>query len=114
MIVKMLELRDRATFIPVVAVQMSSDDPKEDYLLRRAGYPAGDFRPLILLTRAQGRDQANHDPYNWEGQGRTWKCAHQYMIEHWNEIQSGDVIDVQFVLGETPTSKLSERETAPC
>jgi len=33
---------------------------------------------------------------------------HLYITEHWNELESGDVIDVRFILGETPHPCLSE------
>ena len=39
--------------------------------------------------------------------------AHDYIAEHWAELDDGDVIDVEFILGEKPTKKISERETVP-
>lgn len=105
--VKLLEIRDRATFIPVLAVNANSDEPKEEYLLRRCGYP-NDQRPNIIITSldASGRPASN-DPYAWGG--RTFPVAHNYIIERWNSITTGDVVDVEFILGETLEPKLSER-----
>ena len=123
MIAKALEIRDEGTLICALAVDMnpgiySDDHPgmgteydRQKYLLRRCGYPC-DGRPNIALTHlsADG-DPCWNDPYGWGG--RTWPVAHKWIIEHWNELKDGDVIDVQFILGETSAPKVSERVTAP-
>lgn len=103
---KALEIRDTGTFIAVLAVDMNPTEEYQDYLLRRCGY-ACDGRPNVLVTRLDANGKASNDPYAWHN--RTWRIAHNYIIEHWNELNNGDVIDVQFILGETTTKKLSER-----
>lgn len=114
---KALELRDEATFIAVLAVDMNprwlnlSEQDRcaaQRYLLRRVGYPC-DGRPNILLTRLSGDGQATNDPYSWKCGARTFPVAHQWIINHWDEIKDGDVIDVQWILGETNAPKISER-----
>ena len=40
---KVLEVRDRATFIPVLATDMNSVHIPQRYLLRRCGYPCAMF-----------------------------------------------------------------------
>jgi hypothetical protein len=117
MIAKALELRDEATFIPVLCVDMNpvAEDyivqhPAQKYLLRRCGY-ACDGRPNIIMTRLDGYGLATNDPYQWGGQ-RSYPVAHAWIIAHWHELADGDVIDVQFILGETKEPKRSERETA--
>lgn len=116
---KALEIRDEATFIPALAVDMNPSveehlAPKETegqrYLLHRCGYSC-DGRPNIILTRLSGDGQATNDPYAWGG--RTWPVAHNYIIEHWDELRDGDVVDVSFILGETPTKKISESVKVP-
>jgi hypothetical protein len=37
--------------------------------------------------------------------------AHKYIIEHWYDLKTGDVVDVEFALGESEKPKLSERIT---
>lgn len=107
---KILELRDKATFIPVVAIDMNpTSDSRELYLLRRAGYSC-DAHPIILLTRADGGATAEYDPFSWS-QSRTWRTAHLWITDHWRELDNGDVVDVEFILGETTERKLSERVT---
>ena len=115
MIVKALEIRDRATFIPVMAILMTPDFSTdayipEKYLLRRSGFSLDD--PSIVLCRMEcsGVDRnATYDPYSWGGVSRTMPVAHDYIIKNFDSLNSGDVIDVEFILGETKQPKQSER-----
>jgi hypothetical protein len=59
------------------------------------------------MIDAQCRGVA-YDPYDWVGD-RTKPHAHQFIMEHWQELRDGDVIDVQFILGETDSPKVSEQ-----
>lgn len=112
--VKALEVRDRSTFIPVLAVDMNAppvglrNHNAVKYLLRRCGYPC-DGKPNIVLTRLSGNGQATNDPYAWACGSRTMPTAHQWIIENWASLHDGDVVDVEFILGETTEPKKSER-----
>jgi len=123
MMAKALELRDEGTFIPLLAVDMNpagsvapvraGENPEaQRYLLRRCGYPC-DGHPNIVVTRLDGNGYATNDPYGWKGSQRTFPVAHAYIIQHWNELRDGDVVDVSFILGETKHPKLSERVSVP-
>lgn len=122
---KALELRDEGTFIALLAVDMNpyqpmlfgetkeerknshEDDAARRYLLRRVGYPC-DGRPNVLITKLSGDgSKATNDPHFWGD--RTFAVAHAWIIEHWSELRDGDVVDVQFILGETAEKKVSER-----
>lgn len=105
---KALEIRDDGTFIPALAVDINPDNEGQRYLMRRVGYPC-DGRPNVILTRLEGAGNATNDPYEWGG--RTFPAAHHYIIEHWNELRDGDVVDVSFILGETDNPKVSERNS---
>lgn len=101
---KLVEIRDKGTFIPAVAFDCSlSGNSYDDYLLRRAGY--GENR-CILLARLDG-GQAHYDPYDWGN--RTWQVAHNHIEKNWDEIADSEVIDVEFILGESDKPKKSER-----
>lgn len=124
---KILEIRDEGTMIPVLCVDMNPDpaavcaepDQAEQsqskhhaqrYLLRRCGYPC-DGRPNIAMTHLRcGLDPCTNDPYHWGG--RTYPVAHHYIIKNWGTLKDGDIVDVQFILGETKAPKVSERLTA--
>lgn len=118
--VKLIEIRDRATFIPAIAVRLRNRTPREFYLLRRAGYSkeqiggreevagmlADGLEPYIVLSRLDGSMKANYDPYEWSD--RTMQNAHKWLIENWGIVVTGDVLDVEFILGETQQPKESE------
>lgn len=114
--VKLFEVRDKATFIPCYAILMrptSTDllpsgppEQQEAYLLRRSGF---DFHlPMIMFGRLEG-GEAQYDPFAWKGFARTMSQAHRYIAMHWAELTTGDVIDVEFILGESQFKKISER-----
>ena len=105
---KTLEIRDEATFIPCLAVDVNPDNEGQRYLMRRCGYPC-DGQPNVIVTRLDGSGPASNDPYYCGG--RTWPVAHDYIIDHWDSLSDGDVVDVSFILGESTTPKLSERLT---
>lgn len=106
---KLLEIRDRCTLIIVLAVDMQPDNDEQRWALRRYGYPC-DGRPNVMIMHANGEREASNDPYFW--QDRTMTEAHQYIIENWPKLKDGDVIDVEFILGETKAPKISERFTS--
>jgi hypothetical protein len=113
--VKLFEVRDRMTFIAVVAVLMRPSEtaiegPAEHYLLRRSGYALDELAPrLVALGRADadGSTPFCYDPFAWRN--RTLCHAHEYIATYWDVLVSGAVIDVEYILGETRVPKMSER-----
>lgn len=112
--VKTFEIRDRNTFMPMLAIRLQIRDNKDYFLLRRAGYGEAQImdteaveEPYIILVKLDGVE-AQYDSFNWPNP-RTLGNAHRYIISHWYELSNGDVIDVEFILGETKTPKISER-----
>jgi hypothetical protein len=103
---KALEIRDSGTFIPMLCVDMNPDNGEQRWLMRCVGYPC-DGRPNIIMTLLTGAGKATNDPYEWGG--RTYPVAHNWIIEHWDELEDGDVVDVEFILGETKVQKVSQR-----
>jgi hypothetical protein len=103
---KCLEVRDRNTFIPVICVRPTPANEAQRYLLRRDGYSGRQDERCVIMIDAQCRDVA-YDCYDW-ADARTKRIAHNYITEHWHELADGDVIDVEFVLGETDKPKISE------
>lgn len=129
---KLFEVRDRATFMPVIAIALTvrefdpmiltEKDVEEErrrkdaemFLLRRVGYSRERLHedcdsPYILLTRLDGGTPAEYDEYAWGN--RTWHYAHHYINENWTTLKSGDVIDVEYILNESNKPKESERVT---
>ncbi len=102
-----LEIRDRATFIPAIAVKLESDDPVEVWLMWKGGYPPDMHANTICLIHL-GRGEGHIDPQDWRDK-RTMEEAHKHIIKNFNKLKTGDVVDVEFVLGEVPAPKQSER-----
>jgi hypothetical protein len=105
-ITKAFEIRDRATFIPVLATKLLGTNEGNRYLLRRAGF--GQDYPLIAVTHLE-RFQSEYDPYKWNEFSRTIFEAHKYIQEHFDDLNDGDVVDVEYILGEVKEPKKSER-----
>jgi hypothetical protein len=117
--VKVFEVRDRATFMPVMGIRLETDEDKEGefFLLRRAGYATGQIlgyhgaTPYIILVKLDGVE-AQYDPFKWDTPARTIPIAHRYIIEHWDDLYTGQVVDVEYILGERIKPKKSERFSA--
>ena len=95
---KLFEVRDHATCMIVMATKMNKFNTKterESKMLRHAGYG----EPLILFGTAKGGNFF-YDPYEW-GNERTRFTAHKYVEENWESLNSGDIIDVPYILGES-------------
>ena len=110
MTTKLFEIRDRMTFIPVIAISLESETEAERYLLARTGYGLTVERQgtYIFMARLEG-GQSTSDPYQWETKARTLPEAHKYLLDHFHELPNGSVVDVEFLLGEQPEPKLPER-----
>ena len=111
MTAKTFEVRDRMTFIPVLAVRLDPGCEADRYILARAGYgrtPGGQGEYIQLLRLAGGEGASNCDPYGWAD--RTMQTAHVYILEKFDVLQSGEVVDVRYLLGEQPAPAPSEAD----
>ena len=107
---KVLEIRDSATHIPVLAIRMLAKNWIQSYYIHsRSGYPRdGSAIAVVRLNDCDGKC----DPYSWPGDTRTMQVAHNYICDHFDKLADGDVVDVEFILGEKSTKKVSERLAA--
>ena len=100
---KMIEIRDRLTCIPALAIQMTPFGPVEKQFLRRCGYPMpdgradGDVLPSVVLMNLSDQ-KASSDAYDWGD--RTMNAAHLYIERHFDDLRDGQVVDVRVLLGE--------------
>ena len=102
--VKRVEIRDRATLVPAIAllVRGAGDlESKDDPLLIRAGFED----PLVVLVHLLAME-VQWDPYAW--MNRTMHHAHAWLATHWMEFKDGEVLDIEFILKEKATKKQSE------
>lgn len=107
---KILEVRDCGTHIPTLAIRMKGSNITQNYYIHgRCGYPK-DGSSIMLMILDNGK--ATNDPYNWQSLGlgiRTMPNAHHYIQSHFDELQDGDVVDVEWILNEKAEKKISER-----
>jgi len=105
--VKTFEIRDEGTFIPVLCVRgIVAEIPEPDhYLVWRAGWT--NQQTFVYLT-TMNDCRTQYDPFQWGG-CRTMTNAHRYIREHWDELPTGSVVDVEYILGESESLKASER-----
>lgn len=102
-LVKFLEVRDYATLVPVMAVIMHSNNQKEQAVIASAGFSRGSH--LVMMQSLLGK-VSNYDYVSWGD--RTLQLAHKYIQENWDSLSSGDVVDVEYILGESDKPKVSE------
>lgn len=109
---KTIEIRDKATFIPALAIRLDPVNARDRWLLARAGFgrtaeAQGGYTLLVHLSNLQIR-------YDWASwTNRTMQEAHRYVHKMFDELEPGEVVDVEYILGFTNRPKASEREEIP-
>jgi hypothetical protein len=110
--IKVLEVRDALTFIPVIAICVAGKDDFERYLVAKAGYGLtfDEQKEFVLMSPLVGgfSNRIEYDHHKWEDQ-RTLGNAHKYIREKFWGLQTGEVIDIEFILGEKSEPKKSQR-----
>ena len=113
-LVKLFEIRDEGTTMPIIAIKPDPHNEVERWLYAKAGYgltPEDQGTYVMLAPMHGGEGMLCCDPYTHPGapRVRTLFVAHKLIITNWNVLESGDVVDVQHILGETDVCKQSER-----
>ena len=106
--IKLFEIRDSGTFIPAMAIKLGARDGKDFYLLRRAGYGLNLGAYVLMAKLDGGNGPLTCDPYDWSS--NTMRLAHNYVQAHFDELENGQVVDVQFIVGNSAAPKKSEQE----
>tara|TARA_R110000772_G_C13309802_1_gene439843 strand:- start:13737 stop:14060 length:324 start_codon:yes stop_codon:yes gene_type:complete len=103
--VKLIELRDHGTCIPLLCIKpYATTVPVEMLCARRYGY---DNNPSIIVTNYENPSRgARNDPFEWND--RTYYNAHAHIELHWESLKTGDLVDVRVILGETDKPCQSE------
>lgn len=109
---KTVEIRDRGTFIPALAIRLDPSDERDRYLLGRSGFGTtpeaqGSYVLLVNLVKDAPYDAFGHGP------ARTLGVVHRHLLAHFDDVPNGAVVDVEFLLGESAEPKSSEAERVP-
>jgi len=100
-----VEIRDRATKINAVAIKPGHPSNSTETLAMASwnGYNLGNNEIILIrLSDAVAQDRVQ----NWED--RTMYNAHKFIQANFEKLSDGDVIDVEFILGETQKKKTAE------
>ena len=96
--------------MPCMAFKLHGETAPEMWLMQRAGYGQEqlDHENYVFFAPIDGSaiGEIAYDFSDWGN--RTRQRAHHYIEEHWDELKSGDVVDVEYILGETSQPKRSE------
>ena len=108
---KLFEVRDRGTCMPSMAIRTSPANPAECWLLARMGYGStGEDQARHVLFVPLCDQSLKYNPAEWRD--RTRSTAHRYIIDHWDLLKSGQVIDVRHILGETDAPAVTDNPAA--
>jgi len=95
----MFEVRDSMTCISAIAVQLEPTNEQERWLAGRAGYGiTRESQMKYVLFGHLDPASLTSDPYKQKD--NTMRVAHQYVRDYWDVLESGEVVDVQFLRGE--------------
>lgn len=107
---KLFEVRDRMTFIPVLCVKLEASCEADRYLLAMSGFGlvVGEQVQYLLYAKLQ-EGKFDCVPHYRGDRNRTHAVAHYHINENWEKLKSGDVIDVEFILKESTSSRTPQR-----
>ena len=102
---KFLEIRDKGTTIPVLAIQMTPDDRNavfavDHMFMRHTGFDteperSGHDATIYIVWLEQKR--YTYNAQDWKD--RTMTPAHIWIKENWVGLKSGQVVDVEWIKG---------------
>lgn len=107
---KLFELRDRGTFIPVLAIKLKGkgNGSINDKILERAGlnYPGS----YSILLWDLNNNRGFVDCRDWPGAPmiRTFPVCHRHIEQCFDSLKHGSVIDIEYLMRETIIPKESE------
>ncbi len=94
MTTKIFEVFDRSAYLRVLATRLDHRTTRELFLLNGADLTNGQIQVTTLTPYVE----SHSDPSGW-GNG-TMRTVHEHLIERWDVLNTGDVVDVEHILGE--------------
>lgn len=101
--IKLLEIRDVATRIAVMAISTQPANQQQRALIRSAGY-SDNYRDVLVIDLHSC--EGSYDPFKQRSDTR--RLAHEWIRERFATLKDGDVVDVEFITGKVATPKVSE------
>jgi hypothetical protein len=108
---KIFELRAEATLKVILAIKLSSINNKEKALLAHSGFGNSNLEVekyflCIAIDAGKDNDAATTDCY--EHKYNEMVIAHKFINKHFDDLRTGDVIDVDFISGRHTFCKESD------
>lgn len=112
--IKILEIRDVATCIPIIAIRFetteTSENPKENKLIRHAGWSFN--TPVVEIRRLTETEQpkwlSSNSLYTFDDPLSTFSIALKELRINWENYSSGDVIECGFLSGRAEDEQGSD------
>jgi hypothetical protein len=116
---KIIELRDDATCMIVIVWLVRSHNDQEAWALRHIGFgkpDGGSFgthmfyegHPYMMAYDVENR-RCDYDMCRLFGGSERYSNAMEWVREHFDELEGGEVVDVRFINGETNSPCKSDR-----
>lgn len=101
---KVISIQDKIESVTVIAIQMLSDNTRETNLLQAAGFWSSRALSSVYLLDV-GTGKGTYHPGQWKpiaryGWTEIMPIAHRWLIDHWNEIETGGVLNIEQILQE--------------
>lgn len=104
---KMLAVMDTCTRIPLIAFKVSPNTMKEGIMLERHGFTINPHQYTFFYDLNSGT--CSYDPYKMND-FHTLTPACRHIERNWDSVKSGDLIDVEYMRGDTDAPRIWEGE----
>jgi len=97
--IKFFEIKDKGMTVLAMAVKIDADlmCERDCKIIKAAGHQVNNFR--LQLTRLRdGETKFLHT--GWVMRGRMMKIAHKYIDENFDDLASGEVIEIEKIAKE--------------
>ena len=100
--IKVLEIKDGSGLIPIICFNLEVSNAFESDILSRAGFGLSPSTQagFIFMCLPSFSYRCDHDPLVWKSmsKGKIFFAAHKYVLENWEHVQPGDVLDIRFLV----------------
>ena len=104
---KLVAVMDRGTRKPMLTFRLHPEAFEERVMLKTHGFGSEPQEYVFFYDINNGR--ASYDPYKM-GDDFTMAPACSYVRNHWDEVESGALVDAEHIRGETDAPRRWEVE----
>lgn len=111
MLTKTFEIIDKAWSRPVIATKITPWCAADTRLLAQAGIGfniEGRSNIILVTVILDGEGCSRIDAQGWPYSPRGLRIAHHYFDFHFDILESGELIDIEYLVGETKTKRIDD------